>query len=79
MSVAEDTDASWLHDPLQFSPHNTCEHAVPLGQLQFPPHDCPRVNPIPANSRAINIIIANTFIQFSPLNFVNSTLLTIDK
>ena len=53
---AEDaTEASWVHEPPQFDPHTDCEHAVPLGQLQFPPHVCPRVNPVPASSRTINI------------------------
>ena len=79
VSVVEDTEASWVHEPTQFAPHTDCEHAVPLGQLQFPPHDCPKVNPIPANSRTIDTIAANFFIRFSPLNFVNSALFTTGR
>jgi len=44
-------------DPPQLAPHVDCEQDVPAGQLQFPVQcpACPRVNPIPANSRTINI------------------------
>lgn len=44
-------------EPVQFVPHVDCEQDVPLVQLHLPVHcpDCPRVNPIPARSRTINI------------------------
>jgi hypothetical protein len=44
-------------DPPQLAPHVDCEQDVLAGQLQFPVQcpACPRVNPIPANSRTINI------------------------
>jgi len=44
-------------DPPQLAPHADCEQDVPAGQLQFPVQcpACPRVNPIPANSRTNNI------------------------
>jgi len=62
-TVAEElSEVLWAHDPPQFAPHTDCEHDVPLGQLQFPPHDCPKVNPVPASNSKSTDTMANFFI-----------------